>query len=384
MRFTDLCAEFFAAAPRNATGSYDITGTIETDTSLGRVQIEELALFSVVDLLSSAAAMCEWRTYMNGKRTRGNEWMLWNLQPNPGQDAVEFRRELFARLFLGNQALVFSRGDSVYLADSFSRTAEGFAPSVYESVSYRGQQLPYKLPERDVLYMRLAPTPQAAALRGNLRRFYSDILNEGLEKYRKSGGKSGILNISASASGRPSFESDLEKLMNDRFKRFFENKNAVLPLLDGYSYTPQNGPASQKSTSEVSDMRSVLEQAQTAACNAYHLPPSILRGEVTNLTDAVDSLVSFALKPALKTVEAEVNRKRYGKEVLNGSQVRISTAGLLASNPFSVADKVDKLVSDRIYNPEGIREHLDDEPIGESWAKEYTMTKNLENIGGNT
>lgn len=381
MRFTDVCTALLDAAPQDAAGNKSFTGTGIADSLAGRVQIEELALFSVVDLLSSAAACCEWRTYMRGKRITGPEWYLWNVQPNPGQDAVEFRRQLFARLFLGNEALAIEYRGGIYLAESWSCTQDGFAEPVYENISYRGITLPQSFREWDVLHYRLALSPQAAALRGSLRRFYSDILNEGMDKYKKSGGKSGILNIDSRARGKKTYEEDLDTLMNNRFKRFFESKNAVLPLTEGFSYTPQNGPGSQKSTSEVSDMKSVLEQAQTAACNAYHLPPSILRGEVTNLTDAVDALVSFALKPALKTVQAENNRKRYGSEVLNGSMMRISTAGLLASSPFSVADKVDKLVADRIYNPEGIREQLDDEPIGESWAREYTITKNLEVTG---
>lgn len=382
MRFTDLCTDFFRLAHKESDGTISLT--LDDGAALpGKVQIEELALFSVVDLLSSAAACCEWRTYKGGKRFCGPEWYSWNIQPNIGQNGVQFRRELFARLFLSNEAVVFERNGQRYIADSFSRVADGFDVPVYESISYRGHILALPLREADVLHYRLALSPQACALRNNLKRFYSELLDEGMDKYKKSGGKSGILEINSVARGKKTFEEDLEKLLNDRFKRFFENKNAVLPLFDGYSYTPQNGPSSQKSTSEISDMRSVLEQAQTAACNAYHVPPSILRGEVTNLPDAVNSMLSFALKAPLRAVQAENNRKLYGQTaVLNGDYMRISTVGLLSVDPFAQADKVDKLVSDRIYNPDGIRELLDDEPIGEPWASTYTMTKNLEVAGG--
>ena len=50
---------------------------------------------------------------------------------------------------------------------------------------------------------------------------------------------------------------------------------------------------------------------------------------------------------------------------------------------FAVAEKVDKLVQDSIYNPNGIREKLDDEPIPEPWANEYTRTKNMETVNPN-
>ena len=381
MRFTDLCADFFQLAHKGADGTISLS--VDAGVSLpGKVQIEELALFSVVDLLSSAAACCEWRTYKSGARFRGAEWFSWNLQPNPGQNGVQFRRLLFARLFLSNEALVFERNGCRYMADSFSRTADGFEMPKYENISYNGTTLPFPLSEPEVLHYHLALSPQACALRNNLRRFYSELLDEGMDKYKKSGGKSGILEIGSAARGKKTFEDDFEKLMNDRFKRFFENKNAVLPLFEGYNYVPQNGPSSQKSTSEISDMKSVLEQAQTAACNAYHVPPSILRGEVTNLSDAVNSMLSFALKAPLKAVQAENNRKLYGQSVLDGDYMRISTVGILSVDPFQQADKADKLTADRIYNPNGIRELLDDEPINESWADTYTMTKNLEVTGG--
>jgi len=89
-------------------------------------------------------------------------------------------------------------------------------------------------------------------------------------------------------------------------------------------------------------------------------------------------MLSFGVKPALKVVETEVNRKSYGKAVMDGWCMRIDTTHIKTVDIFAVAEKADKLVQDRIYNPNGIREKLDDEPIPEPWADEYTMTKNME------
>ena len=86
-------------------------------------------------------------------------------------------------------------------------------------------------------------------------------MKEALDKYKKSGGRSGILEISGQARGKKTFETDLDKLMNERFKTFFENKNAVLPLLDGFHYVPQDGAATQKGANEISDLDSLIKQA---------------------------------------------------------------------------------------------------------------------------
>lgn len=378
MKFANFMRELLDNAPRDEKGNIQLNGA--AGTAARRLNVEELAIFSVIDLVSAAASMCEWRTYQDGRRVRGQDWYSFNISPNPNQNAAEFKRLLIARLLRWNEALVIQRTDgSYYLADSFTRQEYAFKPNVYSGITVGNLTLSYTLTEPDVLYFRLA-NQEASALLHGLRGLYSEAMAEALDKYKKSGGRSGILQISASASGKPNFEEQLEKLMNDRFKRFFESKNAVLPLLNGYEYVPQNGPSVQKSANEVSDLDSLMKQAQDRACNAYHVPPSLLRGDVTNQNDAVKSLLSFGVKPPLEIVQTEYNRKVYGQKVLDGWQMRIDHTHIRTVDIFDVADKAEKLIQNRIYNANGIREKLDDEPILEAWADEYIMTKNAEVI----
>lgn len=376
MRFANFLSDLLDYGKRDSSGNIILTSS-GLEAAGNRLDVEELALFSVIDLIASAGALCEWRTYQAGKRKRGEDWYTWNVAPNPNQNAAEFKRLLLARLLRFNEALVFERNDNIYLADSFVREQYAFRPSVYTGVTCCNLSLSYTLTEPDVWYFRLA-NQQAAALLGRLNGLYSNAMDEAWSKYQHSGGRSGILKISSTARGNKTFEKDFAALMNDRFKTFFEKKNAVLPLFDGYEYVPQDGPAAQKAASEVSDMESLFRQAQDRACNAYHIPPSILRGDVTNQDDAINVMLSFGVKPPLKVIETEVNRKSYGKAVLDDWYMRIDTTHIKTVDIFAVAEKADKLVQDRIYNPNGIREKLDDEPIPEPWANEYTMTKNLE------
>lgn len=376
MRFADFLSELLDFGKRDEKGNIVLTGGV-SETAGKQLNVEELALFSVIDLIASAGSLCEWRTYQDGKRVRRFDWYAWNISPNPNQNAAEFKRILLARLLRFNEALVFGRNGSYYIADSFNREEYAFRPNVYTGVTCCNLTLSYAMTEPDVFYFRLA-NQHAAALLGNLRGLYSKAMEEAWSKYQHSGGRSGIVEISAQARGRTTFEKDLDTLMNDRFRTFFEKKNAVLPLVEGFKYVPQDGPAAQKGVSEVSDMESLFRQAQDRACNAYHISPSILRGDVTNQDDAINSMLSFGVKPALKVLETEINRKSYGERVLDGWMMRIDTTHIKTVDVFAVAEKVDKLVQDRIYNANGIREKLDDELIPEAWADEYTMTKNME------
>lgn len=376
MRFTDLMAEFFSRE-QEANGTYSLSGA-PPGSAVEALNIEELALFSVIDLISSVGAMCEWRFYKDRKRVERDDWYTWNVSPNPDQNGAEFKRLLFARMLRFNEALVFEQDGHYYLAETFSREQDGFRPAVYTGVSYRGQSVTRALREDEVMHFRLAASGQAWALQNNIRGLYSAAMQEAWDKYRKSGGKSGILKVGTLARSSKNFEKDYETMMNDRFKRFFDAKNAVLPLFDGYDYVPQNGPSSQKSTSEVSDIGALLQQAQVSACNPYHVPPSILRGEVTNLDDAVNSMLTFGVKPPLKTVEAEYNRKMYGKGMLNGWRMQISTVGIKSVDILAQAANAEKLVQNRLYNANTVREIFGDEPIPEKWADEYVITKNVD------
>lgn len=376
MRFADFLSDLLDFGKRDSQGNIVLPGGVSESAS-NQLNVEELALFSVIDLIASAGSLCEWRTYQDNERVREEDWYAWNISPNQNQNATEFKRILLARLLRFNEALVFGRNGSYYIADSFTREQYAFRPNAYTNITCCNLSLNHTMLEPDVFYFRLA-NQHAASLLGNLRGLYSKAMEEAWSKYQHSGGRSGIVEISTQARARPSFEKDLDVLMNNRFRTFFEKKNAVLPLFEGYKYVPQDGPAAQKGVSEVADMESLFKQAQDRACNAYHVPPSILRGDVTNQDQAINGMLSFAVKPPLAIIQTEVNRKSYGKAVLDGWFMRIDTTHIKTVDVFAVAEKVDKLVQDRIYNPNGIREKLDDEMIPEPWADEYTMTKNME------
>lgn len=375
MRFTDFLSDLLDYGKRDENGNIVLNSSLEDSKT--RLNVEEIALFSVIDLIASAGSICEWRTYQNNVRTQGADWYAWNISPNQNQNATEFKRLLIARLLRFGEAMVFERNGNYYIADNFTRDEFAFRPNSYSNITCCNLSLNYPMLESDVFYFRLG-NQHASALLNNLKGLYSKAMQEAFSKYQHSGGRSGILEISSIAKGSKNFEKDLDTLMNDRFRRFFEQKNAVLPLLEGFHYVPQDGPAAQKGVSEVSDMESLFRQAQDRYCNAYHVPPSILRGDVTNQDDAINVMLSFAVKPPMSIIQTEVNRKSYGKSVLDGWYMRIDTTHIKTVDVFAVAEKMEKLVQNRIYNANGIREKLDDELIPEAWADEYIMTKNAE------
>ena len=62
MRFSDFLADLLDFGERDASGNIVMNKGL-TRTAAARLNIEEIALFSVIDMVASTAAMCEWKTY---------------------------------------------------------------------------------------------------------------------------------------------------------------------------------------------------------------------------------------------------------------------------------------------------------------------------------
>ena len=72
-----------------------------------RAAVMELAIFSCVNLIAETAARAEVRTFHKNKELHGLEHYAWNVQPNINQNAMQLKRELFARaLYFGEALLV--------------------------------------------------------------------------------------------------------------------------------------------------------------------------------------------------------------------------------------------------------------------------------------
>ena len=377
MKFSTFMSELFSMTHRDGLGNHQERDPCVTDSAGRRLDVEELALFSVVDLLASAGSACPWLTYRDGKRHNGEDWLRYNYSPNPNQSGTAFKRMLIARLLWYNEALVVEHRGGLYIADSFQRVENGFSPNRYTGVTVGNETLTQEFEEADVWYFRYA-NKQAAQLIANLKGLYSQALSEALDKYKRSGGRAGIVEVPNRPTGGKGFEGDVNKLMNERFKAFFSGKNAVVTLHEGWKFIPHDGPASQKGVSEVSDMEAIFRQAQDRGCNAIHVAPGLLRGDVTGLDDAVNYTLSFGLKPILRIIDTEINRKTYFDHIASGRFMRIDATHVKVVDLFSIADKVEKLTQNRILNVNGILEKADDELLPYDWANEYTLTKNAE------
>ena len=81
------------------------------------------------------------------------------------------------------------------------------------------------------------------------------------------------------------------------------------------------------------------------------ITPAILKGDIADVSQLTDNLLTFCIDPLCDLISEETIRKRYGEtEYLKGNFMRIDTTCIKHIDIFSIAEKIDKLISSGMYN----------------------------------
>lgn len=336
--------------------------------------VREIAFWSCVNIVANAIGKCEFKTYIKGRETKGEEYYLWNIEPNKNQNSSAFIHKWIAQLYQHNEALVIESQGQLLVADGFIRTPYALYDDVFTQVTVGDFTFNKAFHQSDVLYFTLSERDMRKVTAG-LYESYRKMLDYGMRAYQRSRGSRGILSISTLAKNDPGFADSFKKIKNEYFKEFFNSENAVLPLFDGYKYDDLGSKTYSESTTR--DIRAMIDDVSDFTAKALGIPPKLLSGEVQGTSDAVEQLITFCIVPLVEMIEEEINRKRYGKKAyLEGSRLQIDTRNIKHYDLLAVATAIDKLISSGVFTINDIREVLGQTQIDEDWANTNFMTKN--------
>lgn len=341
--------------------------------------VTELTLFTAIDLIARTISKCEFVTVQNNKKFIGEEYYLWNYKPNKHQTKAEFIAQFISSLILRNKALIFETSDKQLLvADSFSDSEKAIIEDEFTNVSARGYSFPKTYKSGEVIYLKYNNVAIAGLL-GSMCKEYEKLMSSAEERYNKAIGHKGILKIDDYAKGDTDFQNKFSDLMQNRFEKFFKAQNAVLPLYEGYSYTETNSESDRTTNNEINDLQKLRAEAVNTVANALHIPPSILRGEASQLSDAVDTFIANAIDTNTKALAEAITNARYGAiEFLKGNYLLIDTTYAKHIDAISSANNIDKAIACAVLKPEQAQSYAGMLPSDEPFAKEYYLTKNYQ------
>ena len=310
------------AAPQENDNSFDDSYSAAEQ----RFRLTELALFTAIDFIAKSIAKCEFVTVIDNKEYKGLEYYLWNYAPNKHQTKVEFLTQAISKLIFDNELLIISTADNqLLIADSYCKTEYAVFDDIFTSVTCRNFTYQRTFSESEVIYLKY----NSFALRGLLAEMcttYEQLMMSAQERYNKAVGHKGIVTFENFNFGDKDFNETFSEILGKQFKKYYESKNAVLPVFKGMKYSEPATEAGKTTNSEITDIQKLRAEAYATVGNALHIPPAILSGEASMLSDAMDCAIANAVDPIAQMFEQEITKKKFGNsEFLKGNYMLIDT-----------------------------------------------------------
>ena len=346
-----------------------------------RFHLTELALFTAIDFIARSLAKCEFVTVNNNRESRKAEYYLWNYAPNKHQTKIEFFTQAVAKLIFDNELLIIETADNqLMIADSFSKTEHALIDDTFNSVTCRNFTYQRVFRENEVIYLRYSNFALNGLL-ADMCNTYEQLMLSAQERYNKAVGHKGILEMDNYSFGDENFAETYNKVLSKQFKAFYANKNAVMPLYKGMHYTEPSTDAGKTTNSEINDIQKLKTEAYTIVGNALHIPPAILSGEASQLSDAMDCAIGNAIDPIANMFEQEITKKRFGAtEFSKGNYLLIDTTTVRHIDAVSQANNLDKSIASGVLTPAQAQKYCNMLPCSEAWAYTYYLTKNYQTI----
>lgn len=375
MKFIDWVKDFFGGDQSTVYVNQQAIESLEV-----QLAIEKFAIDTAINMIASAISKCEFKTYAKASENKAEEYYLWNIEPNKNQNSSQFLQEFIYKLLYNNECLVIEVNGQLIIADSFYQNEFAIVENYFTDVVRGTMSFGRSFKMSEVLYFKLGNS-DIRILLSNLLKGYNNLLNMAMNKYKRSGGRKGILDIDSAASNDKNYQKRFDDLMTNRFKSYFEAENAVLPLHKGFSYNEQNGEGSKKSTSEIADIAAITKETFERVAQAFKIPPALLRGDIADIGKLTENFLTFCIDPQVDMISEEINRKRYGKTAfLSGSYLKVDTTCIKHIDIFSISEAFDKLIASGGYSVNELRIKSGDTEINEAWANQHFITKNYQKI----
>lgn len=339
------------------------------------LQFWELSYQICVNMIANAMGRCEFRTFEKHVEVRDREYYLWNVEPNPNQNATAFMHKLITRLYYDNEALVLEneKAHSVVVADKFT-TGDEYPNKGTEysdvSVGVYSYKRPFK--EKDVLHLTLNHVDINGVLR-EIKLSYGKLLAAAQDYYEWNRGKHWKVKVNQIASGQNEFVTNFAKMINDQFKPFLANGSTVLPEFDGYTYSNESN-----AQADSGDVRNIVEDIFNYTARALLIPAVLVNGKVEQTADANTRFLTSCIDPLCDQLQEEITRKRYGfEEWKAGNYIKVDSSSIIHFDLFGNAANVEKLVGSGAFTINDVLRAANQATINEDWADEHFLTLNI-------
>lgn len=360
---------------RTASGRGEVVDVCDCiDTDGLDLQFREAAFWGCVNLIANAVGKCEVREFRGGRQQRGPEWYLWNVQPNRNQNASAFWHKLISKAYAEGDALIVREpyGTGLVVADSFE-IDDDRQVYVYRNIEV-GKKKIERASETEVMYLRFNHKNMEPLIR-KMGDSFLRLMASSMQNYLFNGGQHWKVHVDQILTGDDEFRENFGKMMEKQIKPFLNSASAILPEMDGYTYTQLSGGNAAVKSDEI---RELVKSIWAETSRAFLIPSALIAGNQQDTTVANRQFLTDVVDPIARMIEQEANRKRFTmEEYLAGDRLIVDTSAIVHFDIFANASNVEKIIGSGIKSVNELRALIGDSPIDEEWADRHFMTKNI-------
>ena len=340
---------------------------------------KELAIYTASSLISNAISRSEMRVFEKGKPVKNRDYYLLNVSPNRNETSSVFWHKVINRVIRNGEALVVEAGGYLYCADSYTRAVERpVLGDIYEMVAVGNFTFEKKFTQDDSYLFRLDNINVRQLIDGMYME-YGKILSSAAKALKQTNGQKYKLHIDGVKAGDTEFNNEFENFIKKQLKTYMESDNAVYPEFDGYKLEADPTYGSGKSGS-ASDFVALKKELFSSVAGAFHIPESMMTGNITNMADIIGSFLTFGADPYADMITEALNKEAGVDNFLAGNYYQVDTSRIMHRDAFDVAADVSNLISSGVKCIDEVREMLGDAPLNTDWSKKHFITKNFEEI----
>ena len=338
----------------------------------------ELAIFTASSLISNAISRSEMRTFENGVPVKKKDYFLLNVSPNRNETSSVFWHKVINKVIREGEALVVEANGYLYCADSFGRASERpILGDIYESVAVGNFTFNKQFSQNDSYMFRLDNINVRQLIDG-LYEQYGKILSGAAKNLKLSNGQKYKLHIDGVKAGDEKFNEEFEEFIKKQLKTYMESENAVYPEFDGYKL--EADPVYNSGSGSASDFLELKKELFASVAGAFHIPDSMMTGNITNMADIIGSFLTFGVDPYADMITEALNKRAGLDNYVAGNRYQVDTSKIMHRDLFDVAADVSNLISSGVKCIDEVREMLGDAPLNTDWSRKHFITKNFEEI----
>ena len=337
----------------------------------------ELAVHTAVSLISNAISRSEIKVYIRGRPEKTADYFLLNVSPNANESSPIFWHRAINQMVRKGESLIVEAGGRLYVADSFVRKFERpVLGDVYEAVTVGTFTFNRTFGADDVYLLQLDDV-NTKSLINNLYETYGKILSAADRAFRATNATKYVLHIEGTKAGDDDFNEEFQNYISKQLKDYMQADTAVYPEFDGYKLGED--PASGKART-ADDYIKLREGLFEMVANAFHIPHSMIEGNVNNFKDVVGSFISFGVDPYADAITKSLNKRGGADNFQKGNYYKVDTSRIIHRDLFEAAADVANLISSGTLSPDEVREELGRETLNEPWSRAHYMTKNFDRV----